>query len=265
MVESTMNLSEYSKYDATELAILVRMKKTAVKELGTLFLEAVEKINPQINAVIETYPDRVNELDENTFPKGSFFGVPFLMKDYGATEKGKKQEMASRLTQGYVADKDSFLTLRFKESGLIILGRSTTPELALAGTTESILTGKTRNPWNLSRMTGGSSGGACAAVAAGVVPIAHASDAAGSIRIPGSACGLVGLKPSRGRVTQGPDVAESPPGVFQEFVVSRTVRDTAAMFDAVFKPAAGDPFVILQPSRPYVEELSAPVENLNIA
>ena len=192
-----MDLSEYAQYDAVGLAELVKRKQVTAKELGRLFLIAVEKVNPKINAVIETYAERVEALEDRPLPTGPFAGVPFLLKDLGATENGKRQECGSRLMKGYVADKDSFLTTRFKQAGLTLLGRSATPEFGLAGTTESILTGATRNPWNLEMLAGGSSGGAAASVAAGIIPIAHASDGAGSIRIPASACGLVGLKPSR--------------------------------------------------------------------
>jgi amidase len=260
-----MDLAEYSRYDGLGLAELVKRRKVTAKELARLFLAAVEKVNPEINAVIETYVERVERLEDSTLPNGPFGGVPFLMKDLGATEKGKRQECGSRLTKGYVADKDSFLTSRFKQAGLTLLGRTTTPEFGLAGTTESMLMGATRNPWNLEMMAGGSSGGAAASVAAGILPVAHASDGAGSIRIPASACGLVGLKPSRGRVTQGPNSAERLAGMVQELAVSWTVRDTAVMLDAVSQPAPGDPFIIVQPYRPYGQEVNAPVGRLRIA
>jgi amidase len=261
-----MDLSEYAQYDAVGLTELVKRKQVTTKELGRLFLTSVEKVNPKINAVIETYAERVGALENTPSPSGPFAGVPFLLKDLGATENGKRQECGSRLMKGYVADKDSFLTTRFKQAGLTLLGRSATPEFGLAGTTESILTGATRNPWNLEMLAGGSSGGAAASVAAGIIPIAHASDGAGSIRIPASACGLVGLKPSRGRVTQGPESAERLDGMVQEFVVSRTVRDTAVMLDAVSQPAPGDPFVIVQPQRPYRQEVNAsPSDKLRVA
>jgi amidase len=157
------------------------------------------------------------------------------------------------------------LTERFKQAGLILLGRTTCPEFAMGISTESELTGATRNPWDLDKMAGGSSGGSGACVAAGIVPVAHGSDNGGSIRIPASACGLVGLKPSRGRVTGGPDFGEMFSGTLQEFVLTRTVRDTATMLDAVSAPASGDPFIITQPSRPYQQEVGAPNDKLRIA
>jgi len=260
-----MNLAEYARHDGLGLAELVKKGEVSPKELAHLFLAAVEKVNPHINAVIETYAERVEAMDDTAARDGSFAGVPFLMKDLGASEKGKRQESGSRLMKGYVADKDTFLTARFKHAGLTLLGRTTTPEFGQAFTTESILMGPTRNPWNLATMAGGSSGGSAACVAAGVVPIAHASDGGGSIRVPASACGIVGLKPSRGRVTLGPDLGEFYSGLAQEFVVSRSVRDLAVMLDAVSQPAPGDPFIIVQPKRPYAQEVNSPTEKLRIA
>jgi amidase len=259
-----MDLAEYAQYDGLSLAQLVRSRKVTRKELTRLFLAAIKKVNPKINAVIEIYSERV-ETDDGAVPNGPFAGVPFLMKDLGAAEKGKPQECGSRLMKGYVAEKDAFLTIRFREAGLTLLGRTTTPEFGLAITTESLLMGATRNPWNLAMLAGGSSGGPAASVAAGILPIAHASDGGGSIRIPASACGLVGLKPSRGRVTQGPDSAEQLAGMLQEFVVSRTIRDTAAILDAVSQPAPGDPFIIMQPERPYIQEVNATPGKLRLA
>ena len=236
-----MNLSEYTNYDGLGLAELVRKEEVTASELAELAFSGVQDVNPQINAVIEVYQERVEKADELFVPEAPFCGVPFFLKDFGAAEAGKPQEMGSRLSQGYVAETDAYLTLRFKDAGVIILGRTTTPELGLAATTESILTGATKNPWDLDRIAGGSSGGSAAAVAAGIVPVAHASDGGGSIRSPAACCGLVGLKPSRGRVTMGPDWDEFLFGLAQEFVVSRTVRDTATMLDNLrrFKNAGG--------------------------
>jgi amidase len=258
-----MNLAEYSTCDGVAIAELVRKGEVTPKELANLFAQAVEKVNPRINAVLEVYSDRIEELDDRAISAGPFAGVPFLMKDIGAGECGRLQEMGSRLMKGHIADHDSFLTALFKKAGLTLLGRTTTPEFALGISTESALTGATRNPWNLESMAGGSSGGSAASVAAGVVPMAHGSDNGGSIRIPASACGLVGLKPSRGRVTLGPDMGD--PGMLQEFVLSRTVRDAALMLDAVSRPILGDPYIIIQPARPYVQEVNTSVEKLRIA
>jgi amidase len=260
-----MNLEEYSICDGVTLAELVKKREISPKELANLFVEAVEKVNPRINAVIEVFQDRVEGLDDRVIPAGPFAGVPFLMKDIGAGEGGRLQESGSILMKGHMVDKDSFLTALFKAAGLTIMGRTTTPEFALGVSTESELMGATRNPWNLDNTCGGSSGGSGASIAAGIVPIAHGSDNGGSIRIPASACGLVGLKPSRGRVTLGPDIGELWPGMLQEFVLSRTVRDTALMLDAVSTPAPGDPFIITQPARPYAKEVNASTGHLRIA
>ena len=260
-----MNLSEYARFDGLGLAELIRKKEVSPTELADLMVAAVEKINPRINAVIEVYSERIREINLRLIPDKLFSGVPFLLKDASATEAGKRQETGSRLKQGYVADTDSFLTSQFKEAGAVILGRTTSPEMALAATTESVLTGATRNPWDLDRIAGGSSGGAAAAVAAGILPVAHGSDGGGSIRIPAACCGLVGLKPSRGRVTSGPNADEGIFGLALQFVISRTVRDTAAMLDVVAKPAPGDPYVIKQPQQPYLQEIGVATGKLRIA
>jgi len=260
-----MNLTEYASYDGLGLADLIRNQEVTAADLAELALAGVQKINPQINAVIEVYHECADKADELRLPAAPFGGVPIFLKDLGATEAGKPQKMGSRLATGYIAATDAYLTTRFREAGTIICGRTTTPELGFAATTESILTGATRNPWDLNLIAGGSSGGSAAAVAAGIVPVAHASDGGGSIRIPAACCGVVGLKPSRGRVTCGPDADEGLFGLVQEFIVSRSVRDTAAMLDAVSRPAPGDPFIIVQPRQPYLKAVNAPAEKLRIA
>jgi amidase len=259
-----VDLTEYARLDALGLAELVRARRVSRRELIRTCAAAVEKVNPQLNAVIEVYADLIDDPERAGFQDGPFAGVPFLRKDLGAAEAGRRQELGSRLARGYVPDRDSFLTERFRAAGLVILGRSAIPEFALSSSTETVVNGETHNPWDLRLMAGGSSGGAAAAVASGIVPVAHASDGAGSIRIPASCCGLVGLKVSRGRVTQGPESAEGLSGLGVEFILSRSVRDTAAMLDAVSMPAAGDPFVIRQPDRPYLEQVGAPAGQLRI-
>ncbi len=259
-----MNLTEYSKYDGVALANLVRSGETSPKELVELFVEAVEKVNPRINAIIEVFSDRVKGAANQVFA-GPFAGVPFLMKDIGAQQAGRRQESGSRLMKGFVAEKDSLLTELFKKAGLNLMGRTTTPEFGLGPSTESELPGTTRNPWDLDKMAGGSSGGSAASIAAGIVPMAHGSDNGGSLRIPASACGIVGLKPSRGRVSLAPDMGDIWPGMLQEFLLSKTVRDTALMLDQVSAPVSGDPFVITQPARPYAQEVNAQTGRLRIA
>ncbi|UCD79667.1 MAG: amidase [Desulfobacterales bacterium] len=260
-----MNLAEYARLDGLGLAELIRKKGVTSREVAELALAGVEKINPKINAVIEIYPDRVENAGTLPLSGRVFSGVPLFLKDLGATEAGRRQEMGSRLTRGYVADTEAYLTTCFKEAGTLILGRTATPELGFAATTESILTGATRNPWDLNLIAGGSSGGSAAAVAAGIVPAAHASDGGGSIRIPAACCGVIGLKPSRGRVSCGPAADERLFGLVQEFVVSRTVRDTAAMLDAASRPAPGDPFMIVQHHQSFLEEVDNPAGKLRIA
>jgi amidase len=260
-----MNPDEYARYDGLGLADLIRRKEVTAKEVVLAAMEGFQKVNLVLNAVIEVYADRIETVDRLLEPDRPFSGVPFLLKDLGAAEAGQRQEMGSRLAKGYVAQQDAYLTKRFRNAGLAILGRTATPELGLAATTESVLAGTTGNPWDSNLMAGGSSGGAAAAVAAGIVPVAHASDGGGSIRIPAACCGVVGMKPSRGRVSCGPNSDEMIFGLAQEFVISRTVRDTAAMLDAVSQPAPGDPYVVVQPRRSFLKEIGAPTGKLNIA
>ncbi|MER8912127.1 amidase [Mesorhizobium sp. M0854] len=248
-----MKLSEYIEYDATGLASLVSAGEVTAEELTRLARQAHDEVNPRINAVIEFYEDAETVASADA---GLFNGVPFLRKDIGASEAGRLQENGSRLFKGCRSDTDSYFFRRAREAGLRTLGRTTTPELGATVTTESILNGITRNPWDLERSTGGSSGGAAAAVAAGITPIAHGSDGGGSIRIPASWCGLVGLNPSRGRVSGGPNNQDTSFGRSREFVLCRTARDMAAALDVFSGPHPGDPFIILQPKRSYVEELS---------
>ncbi|MGQ3294919.1 MAG: amidase, partial [Shinella sp.] len=256
-----MKLSEYCSHDATGLADLVKRKEISAPELTALARVAHDKVDPAINAVVEFYADA----EDVTGPEdGVFAGVPFLRKDVGSKEAGRLQEYGSRLMKGNIATFDSYYTTRAKAAGLRFVGRSAVPEFAFAGFTETILEGISGNPWNLARSAGGSSGGAASAVAAGVVPISHASDGGGSIRIPAGWCGLVGLNPSRGRVSGGPDHQDSLFGLAREFVVCRTVRDMAAALDVFSGPEPGDPFIIRQPERPYVEELNQPTGKLRI-
>jgi amidase len=256
-----MTLSEYASFDGLGLADLLRKKEVQVSELAQLAFQGFQKMNPYINAVIEFFEDRLESPAYQ--PDGLFAGVPMMLKDIGASEAGRKQELGSRLAKENVAKETSYLTTQFTKAGLINLGRTATPEFALSSTTESVAFGQTKNPWDVTKIAGGSSGGAAATVASGIVPIAHASDGAGSIRIPASACGLVGLKPSRGRVSTGS--AESLLGMGVEFALTRTVRDMAALLEIVSKPAPGDPFTILQTTNSYSQEVRANLEPLRIA
>lgn len=256
-----MNLAEYSSYDGLGLADLVRGKETTSAELCELALRGLEGVNPQLNAVIETFPDRAGKVISTT---GPFAGVPLLVKDF-PIEAGVKAEMGSELAAGFTASNDTEVMRRLQRAGFINLGRTTTSEFGLAALTISRHTGATRNPWNLEISTAGSSGGSAAAVAAGVVPIATGGDGGGSIRNPASFCGLVGLKPTRGRISLGPDGGNPYSGMVVNFVLTRTVRDCAASLDALEGPAVGDPFEILRPTTPYINEIGRKPQRLRIA
>jgi amidase len=259
-----MRLSEYGRLDATELAALVSSGELHPLEPAQLALNAIEQLNPDLNAVIETWPEQA--LRPGPGHRALLPGVPMLLKDTGATLKGKKQACGSRLGENYIAPVTAYLTDNYQSAGLMLIGRTTLPEFAQAATTESALSGATRNPWDLQRSTGGSSGGAAAAVAAGMVPIAHGTDTGGSIRIPAACCGLVGLKPSRGRISKGPALDESLyGGLNTEHVLTRSVRDTAIALDISCLAAPGDPFIITPPARPYSSEPGREPAALRIA
>ncbi|TBO60617.1 amidase [Streptomyces kasugaensis] len=255
-----MRISEYVSYDAVGLAELVAKGEVTPAELEAAAREAAQRVNPQLNAIVETWPAD-DEPDPGSTPLA---GVPFLIKDLGVSMAGRRTELGSRLAVGNVAGADSSLMRRFRRAGLVTFGRTATPEMAYSITTEPVLYGATRNPWDLARSAGGSSGGAGAAVAAGVVPIAHATDAAGSIRIPAAYNGLFGLKPTRGRVSVGPDVDEIFNGLAVHGSVSRTVRDSAALLDRIRGPEPGDPYFAQEPSRPYAEEVTRHPGSLRI-
>jgi amidase len=246
-----MNLPEYARYDGLGLAELLARKEVSAKELAETALRAIQAVNPQLNAVLETYPDRIGGLDEAALGKGPFRGVPFLIKDVFGHEKGRRIDFGSRLCEGMVAEVDSHVAELLRASGVNILGRSAAPEFSMSATTESVLHGNTSNPWKPGFSAGGSTGGGMAAVMAGAVPLAHGSDIGGSIRIPASWCGGVGLKPSRGRIPSGPSLDEAGWGMTSNLVQARTVRDVAAMLDCLAVPQTGDPFVIPKPDRPY--------------
>ncbi|MES0033104.1 amidase [Mesorhizobium sp. M0040] len=256
-----MRLSEYVQYDATGLATLVNAGEVTSAELTRLARQAFGEVNSRINAVIEFYEDAETVAGEDS---GPFNGVPFLRKDSGASEAGRLQEKGSRLFKGYRPECDSFFFSRAQNAGLRTVGRTATPEFERSGTTESIVNGVTRNPWDLERSASGSSGGAAAAVAAGITPIAHGSDSGGSIRGPAAWCGLVGLVPSRGRVSGGPDQQDANFGLGRSFVLCRSARDMAAALDVFSGPHPGDPFIIVQPHRSYVEELLQPTGTLRV-
>ncbi|MFC9650764.1 amidase [Streptomyces sp. NPDC059892] len=255
-----MRITEYVRFDAVGLAELVAKGEVTPAELEAVAREAARAVNPRINAIVETWPAD-DEPDPGSTPLA---GVPFLIKDIGVAMAGRRMELGSRLAAGHVAGADSFLMRRFRRAGLVTFGRTATPEMAFSNTTEPVLYGATRNPWDPERSAGGSSGGAGAAVAAGVVPVAHATDAAGSIRVPAAFNGLFGLKPTRGRVSMGPQSDEVFNGLAVHGSVSRTVRDSAALLDRIRGPEPGDPYFAPEPSRPYAEEVTRPPGSLRI-
>lgn len=259
-----MNVAEYASQDGLGLAELVARKAVSPKELAEAARRAVELANPAVNAVVELYPDRIDDLDETRLGAGPFRGVPFLIKDVFGHEAGRKVEFGSRLCQGMVAEADTHLAELFRAAGLNIIGRSAAPEYSMAGTTETALYGSTSNPWRQGYSAGGSTGGGMAAVIAGMVPLAHGSDIAGSIRIPASWCGGVGLKPSRGRISFGPALDENGFGLAMNFVQAKTVRDAAAMLDCLAVPQPGDPFLIPKPAEPYAVIATRPPARLKI-
>jgi len=260
-----MSIREYANYDGLGLAALVSKGEIKPIELVDEAIARAEALNPKLNAIVFKDYDRARALSRSGAPKGSFTGVPFLLKDIFALAKGIPTRQASRFMPAIPSDHDSLLTKRFKTAGLIALGKTNVPEFGLVPTTESRLYGPDHNPWNLARSPGGSSGGSAAAVAAGIVPLAHANDGGGSIRIPASCCGLVGLKPSRGRISFAPDMAEVVDGLATDLVVSRSVRDTAAILDAVGGSIQGDPYWSPPAPASYLAAIAQKPKTLRIA
>ncbi|MEV6757515.1 amidase [Streptomyces sp. NPDC051214] len=255
-----MRVSEYVNFDAVGLAHLVATGEVTPAELEAAAREAAQAVNPRINAVVETW-----SADDRPTPGSSpLAGVPFLIKDIGVSMAGRRTELGSRIAVGNIARADSSLMRRFRRAGLVTFGRTATPEMAYSITTEPELYGPVRNPWDLERSAGGSSGGAGAAVAAGVVPLAHGTDAAGSLRVPAAHNGLFGLKPTRGRVSMGPDVDEIFNGLAVQGSVSRTVRDSAVLLDQIRGPEPGDPYFAQEPARPYADEVTRDPGTLRI-
>jgi len=245
--------------DATAQAELVASGQASPRELVDAAIGRVEKLNGDLNAVVTPLFEKARAAAEGELPDGPLRGVPFLLKDLGALSRGDPYAGGVKAARaaGYVADHDSVVTERFRAAGLVCVGRTNTPELGLVPTTEGEAYGPCRNPWDTGRSTGGSSGGSAAAVASGMVPVAHASDGGGSIRIPASECGLFGLKPTRGRVPLWPEVAEGWGGLAVQLAVSRSVRDTAAVLDVAGGACPGDLHTPPQPLRPYREEVGA--------
>ena len=257
---------DLARMDATAQAELVKSGEATPSELLEAAIERAAQVNHEINAIIHDLADEAREQAAGDVPDGPFQGVPFLLKDLGAAFAGQPLHMGMQLLKDadFRAPVDTFLAERFRDAGLITFGKTNTPELGILPTTEPKAYGATKNPWDTTRTPGGSSGGSAAAVAAGIVPMAHANDGGGSIRIPASNCGLVGLKPTRQRISEGPLVGDNLSGLTCELVVSRSVRDTARVLDAVEGSAPGDPYVAPAPLRPYVEELTDESKGLRI-
>ena len=262
-----MPFSEYATCDGLGLARLVQQGEVTPTELVDAAIARIERHNPKLNAVIYKMYDqaRATAARRPEGAPGAFHGVPFLLKDILGNYAGVPTTAGCRFMTGVPATRDDTLVVRYKAAGLNVLGKTNAPECGILPTTESALYGPCHNPWNLDYSTGGSSGGSAAAVAAGIVPLAHANDGGGSIRIPASCCGLVGLKPTRGRNPMGPDIGDFAGGLAVDHVVSRTVRDSAAALDCTHGPEPGDPYAAPPVRRPYLEEMQMPPGRLRIA
>ena len=256
---------EYDQYDGLGLAELVKKKEISPTELCEEAITRIESVNPTLNAVVTPMYDLARKTVQEAIPDGPFCGVPFLLKDLLGDVAGVPQTMGSKALKNYIPAQDSELVRRYKQAGLVILGKTNTPEFGLKGITEPELHGPTRNPWNTAHTPGGSSGGSAAAVASGMVPMASANDGAGSIRIPAACCGVFGLKVTRGRTPNGPIHGRTWQGAVVEHVISRTVRDSAAILDATQGPDIGAPYIIPPPRRPYLDEIKNNPEPLRIA
>lgn len=255
---------EYDQLDATALADLIRRGEVTPQETLEAAIERAELRNPSLNAVVTELYDRArDEVDQ--LPNGPLHGVPFLLKDLKAKLKGTPTSNGTRLEKGRVAAENSLIVDRFLNAGVQVIGKSSSPEFGIMGVTEPEIWGPCRNPWDLNHTPGGSSGGSSAAVAARIVPIAHAGDGGGSIRIPGSATGTFGLKPTRGRVSMAPFLGEAWGGFVQEGVMSRSVRDTALCLDQIDQLTPGEPYAAPHKAKPWVEHLHAPERPLKVA
>ena len=261
-----MPISEYGRLDGLGLADLVRRREVTPAELLEEAIARAERVNPRVNAIVTPLYDQARRDAAALVPStGAFHGVPLLLKDLDAAVAGVPLTAGSRFLADFRPTRDATIVERFRRAGAIVFGKTNTPELGITPFTEPKLFGPARNPWNLDLTPGGSSGGAAAAVAAGIVPVAHANDGGGSIRIPASCCGLFGLKPTRGRTPVGPDQTQVWSGYAIGHVVSRTVRDSAAMLDAIAGAEATSPYWAPPPARPFAAEVGAPPGQLRIA
>jgi amidase len=256
---------ELAPLDGMALAALVKKGEVKPTELVDAAIARIERVNPQLNAVIRPMFDEARKQAAGELPGGPFRGVPFLLKDLIAQVKGIPMASGSRFSRTFVPDHETELVGRLRKAGLVFLGKTNTPEFGIMCTTEPHAFGATKNPWDPTRSPGGSSGGAAAAVASGMVPMAHGGDGGGSIRIPASCCGLFGLKPTRARNPAGPDVGDILHGYVVEHALTRSVRDSAALLDATEGPDVGAPYWAPPKARPFLDELGTPPGKLRIA
>jgi amidase len=259
-----MAFTEYDDYDGLGLAHLVRRGEVSPAELLEEAIARVERHNPKLNAVVYKAYDEARRTAKGKLPDGPFKGVPFLIKDISMAVAGWPMTNGSAYLRNYVSPDDAELTKRYRASGVVLMGKTNTPEFGIPGTTEGRHLGICRNPWNTNHSSGGSSGGAAAAVASGMVPMAHGSDGLGSIRIPSAQCGLVGMKPTQYRNPGGPDDRGRAHGFVVDHVLTRTVRDSAAMLDATGYPEFDAPYAPVPKARRYVDEIATPPGRLRI-
>lgn len=257
------SFEEYRQYDGLGLAQLVRNGDVSPEQLLELAINRAEVVNPAINAIVTPLYEHAQQQIKAGLPQGPFHGVPFLLKDLLCSLQGTPMSNGSNALKGRISPSDSELARRFKQAGLVMFGKTNTPELGLMGVTEPEAFGAARNPWNTNHTPGGSSGGSAAAIAAGIVPLASAGDGGGSIRIPAACCGLFGMKPSRGLVPTGPYASDHWAGAATEHVLSRSVRDSAAMLDAIAGADGSSPYPIRRADS-YLQALHTPLQPLRI-
>ncbi len=259
-----MTPAEYAKFDALGLAAVIRRGESSPGEVLSAALALAQRENPRLNAIVLTMADEARRAIGEGLPDGPFRGVPFLLKDIGADYAGLASRRGSRAFDGAIPQRHSPLTLRYLRAGLVVFGKTATPELGNSGTTEPAAFAPCRNPWDLTRSAGGSSGGSAAAVAAGIAPMAHGGDGGGSLRNPASHCGLFTVKPTRARVPPGSDVFEGNAGLSVSHALTRSVRDCAALLDAVAGAEAGDFYSAPPPARSFLSETNRPPPSLRI-
>ncbi|MBN9485848.1 MAG: amidase [Alphaproteobacteria bacterium] len=260
-----MAIAEYEKLDAMGLSALIAKRQLTVSEVLEEAIARAEKRNPEINAITVPLYDLARQTAKASSPAGPLAGAPFLLKDLGAPLAGTRTTGSSKLFADFVAPHDATIVARYRAAGLVTFGKSASPEMGLAPSTEPAMFGPCRNPWNLGYSSGGSSGGSAAAVAARILPMAHATDGGGSIRIPASACGLFGVKPTRARNPSGPDVGEGWGGQSVGHCVSISVRDSAALLDATAGPDIGDPYWAPPPAGKFIDEVGRDPGKLRVA